>query len=80
LFQGIRAFSIKDELYIHKYDESNTIHFIARNDNMAEPMVWTRHHGEGKVCYIAPGHRATTLLNTLMQAIIYDGLHWVCQK
>jgi type 1 glutamine amidotransferase len=80
LFQGIKAFSIKDELYIHKYDESNTIHFITQKDNMTEPMVWTRHHGKGKVCYIAAGHRATTLLNTSMQAIIYDGLHWVCQE
>ncbi len=80
LFASTDQFSLYDELYIHEYDPENEIHFLTGGSNGAEPVVWTRLYGKGRVCYVAPGHRAATLLNPQMQAIIARGLSWISRS
>lgn len=80
LFSPTAPFVLRDELYIHEYDSENEIHFFTERSNGAEPVVWTRSYGKGRVCYVAPGHRAATLLNPQMRDIIIRGLAWVSRS
>ena len=43
------------------------------------PIVWTRRHGLGRICYVGPGHRAASLRHPGMIAILQAGLAWVCR-
>ena len=79
IFDGIDGFQVKDELYFHEYDLKNTIHFYVEKNGKKEPVVWTRYHGKGRVCYLAPGHRAESFKNPYFQEIIRRGLRWVCR-
>lgn len=80
LFAPTKPFVLRDELYIHEYDSENEIHFLAERPNGAEPVVWTRPYGMGRVCYVAPGHRAASLLNPQLRAIITGGIAWVSRS
>lgn len=72
------SFSIRDELYRHKYDPGNTVHFWVETEQGREPLVWTRSYGQGRVCYCAAGHCSATLRHPSIQSIIRRGLGWVC--
>jgi len=78
LFSNIDEFTVKDELYFHEYHPKNEIHFYVEKDGKKEPVVWTRRHGKGRVCYLAIGHRAQTLKNPCIQKLIHSGLYWIC--
>jgi type 1 glutamine amidotransferase len=75
----LKSFSIRDELYIHDYREEVAVHFFTERDGEREPVVWTRKHHQGSVCYIAPGHCAATMKHPSIQAIITRGLQWVAR-
>jgi type 1 glutamine amidotransferase len=53
---GVDAFSVHDEFYIEKHDESADVHMVALDRGVAYPMVWTRSEGKGRVAHIAMGH------------------------
>jgi len=80
IFRGIPAFSIEDELYRHDYDAANSIHFFVTVGEEREPVVWTRHYGQGRVCYCAAGHCASTMRHPHVREILQRGLAWVCRK
>jgi len=80
LFSDIDEFKVKDELYFHEYRPENTIHFYVEKNGKKEPVVWTRHHGKGRVCYLAVGHCAKSLKNPCVQKIIHSGLKWICKS
>ena len=76
IFQDILPFSLKDERYLHVYDPGNTIHFASRSETGLEPLVWTRAHGQGRVCYCAAGHTLSSLRRPEIQQILLQGLRW----
>lgn len=78
LFDGISAFTIKDELYIHELQPGITPHFTAMHEGQEIPVVWTYQYGKGRVCYTVPGHRTETMQNESYQKILQRGLVWVC--
>ncbi len=78
IFEGIRDFTIKDELYLHEYDSTNTVHFVADTEKGPEPQVWTRSYGSGRVCYFAPGHRAAAMRHPGTAGVLARGLRWAC--
>ncbi|HSV95843.1 MAG TPA: ThuA domain-containing protein [Spirochaetota bacterium] len=80
IFGGIRDFTVKDELYLHDYDTANTVHFVTDTAKGAEPQVWTRSYGRGRVCYFAPGHCAPTMRNPGAVEVLERGLRWVCRS
>jgi type 1 glutamine amidotransferase len=53
---GIEAFTVHDEFYVQRYDRSVSIHMVALDRGVAQPMVWTRAEGAGRVAHIAMGH------------------------
>lgn len=78
IFDGIPAFTVKDELYIHELQPGITPHFTAMHEGQEIPIVWTYHYGNGRICYAVPGHRTKTMKNETYQKILQRGLNWVC--
>lgn len=78
IFSGIENYTVHDELYLHEYDDSNTVHFITDTAKGPEPQVWTRAYGKGRVCYYAPGHRAATMTHAGTVKVLARGFRWVC--
>ncbi len=80
VFGRMDSFQVRDELYRHEWDAGNQIHFgtPVGDDGPLEPVVWTRQHGAGRVCYCSLGHRAAVLVQPPAAAILRRGLAWVC--
>jgi hypothetical protein len=78
LFAGIPPFSVTDELYRHEYDPGNQIHFTTTVGDEREPVVWTRSHGSGRVCYCSLGHTLDAMRRPEVWQILQRGLAWVC--
>jgi len=76
VFGKVTAFQIRDELYRHEYDSTNRVHFLAQVDDEHEPVVWTRSHGRGRVCYYAFGHTPAAMRDPHVQHILRRGLAW----
>jgi type 1 glutamine amidotransferase len=77
IFEGIPAFTVHDELYVHELQPDLDVHFVAEHQGKAEPMVWTRAYGSGRVCYACPGHRAASMQHESVREILRRGLTWV---
>lgn len=77
VFGGIPAFTVKDELYLHTLQPDIQVHFHAQHEARRVPVVWTRTVGNGRVCYICPGHRAASMRHPSVRAILHRGLRWV---
>jgi type 1 glutamine amidotransferase len=80
VFDGISAFSVRDELYRHEYDAANRIHFYTQVGDKREPVVWTRRRGQGRVCYCALGHTVSVMRQPPVHQVLQRGLAWVCSK
>ena len=77
IFRGIGSFNLRDELYRHEYDPSNEVHFFTSVGEEQEPVVWTRRHGEGRICYCSLGHTSKTFQHPAVIEILRQGLMWV---
>jgi len=79
IFGGIPEFQVRDELYIHDLQPDIVTHFETLYKGQPAPMVWTRTHGEGRVCFACPGHRAASMRIREYQQVLLRALEWVCQ-
>ncbi len=94
IFGEIAPFTVTDEAYEHELRDDIRVHFVARPAQrtglaaglpaaapaaQAMPIVWTRRHGGGRICYVGLGHRAASLRHPHTIAILQAGLAWVCR-
>jgi len=75
-FPALPAFSLFDELHIHEYDAENRVHYVTETESGAEPVAWSRSHGRGRVFYLSPGRRGSTLRNPSVRKILQYALTW----
>jgi hypothetical protein len=75
-FGVMEPLAVTDELYIHEYGKDVTVHFSTDTDRGPEPVVWTRRHGKGRVCYVSLGHVAAVMNDRAVRRIMADGLLW----
>jgi type 1 glutamine amidotransferase len=80
LFGVTGPFTLRDELYQHTWDPENRVHFWAITPTGHEPLVWSRFHGNGRVCYCAAGHTAASLRCPQVVKILARGLIWVTDE
>jgi type 1 glutamine amidotransferase len=80
IFSGISAFEVTDERYLHETQPDIETHFTTEHEGELVPIVWTRTHGKGRVCYACPGHKAASLRIPAYQEILRRGLDWVCAR
>lgn len=78
IFKGIGPFTVKDELYIHEYSKDVKVQFQTKVNDSMEPVVWTKEHGKGRVCYFSLGHVASIFKKEEAHRIIERGMKWVC--
>jgi type 1 glutamine amidotransferase len=78
IFGGISPFCVTDELYLHDLQPAIEPRFTALHEGQPVPVVWTRTHGKGRVCYACPGHRAASLHLPAFQQVLLRGLAWAC--
>lgn len=79
-FAGVKAFRVTDELYIHEHSSSIQTHMVTEYQGKQVPVVWTRKHGSGRLCYLCPGHRAESMEHPAMVELIRQGLGWVLKQ
>jgi type 1 glutamine amidotransferase len=79
IFHRIEGFSITDELYLHDLQPDIDVHFSVLFDGQNIPMVWTRSHGKGRVCYTCPGHRSASMRIPSYQRLLSRALTWITQ-
>ena len=82
--QGLKDFTIKDELYYHIQMQSDvqplaTIEY----DGVAWPVAWTRTFGKGRVFHTPLGHRDfgpdkdDPLRDPTLSRLVIQGVDWV---
>lgn len=77
LFDDLPNFTVTDELYLHELSADIQVHFTARYEGRDVPVVWTRHHGRGKICYAGLGHTVGSMNHPVYQDLLRHGLAWV---
>ncbi|MFN2236482.1 MAG: ThuA domain-containing protein [Anaerolineales bacterium] len=79
IFGCISEFQVVDELYLHDLQPDIDVHFNALYKGQKIPTVWTRLHGDGRVCYACPGHRAASMRVPSYQRLLSRALTWITQ-
>jgi len=82
-FAGIPAFAVVDELYRARPVGAIAPRFaaiVAAGGAAAEPVVWTRTQGRGRVCCCTLGHAAAALRLPSVRQIIARALAWVSRS
>ncbi|MFN2304491.1 MAG: ThuA domain-containing protein, partial [Anaerolineales bacterium] len=79
IFGDISEFQVIDELYLHDLQPDIDVHFSALYKGQKIPTVWTRLHGEGRICYACPGHRSASMRVPGYQLLLSRALTWITQ-
>jgi type 1 glutamine amidotransferase len=88
VMQGIRDFDYHSEQYYMHVDPSNevlaTTTFSGEHapwiDGVVMPVVWKRHHGQGRVFYSSLGHVAKEFDVPEMRTILRRGMVWAARS
>ena len=76
---GVEDFEIFDEQHTVKYyldREHQLLRSIAR-DNVEAAGGWWRDLGQGRFCYLSPGHTPEGLGHPMMQRLIRNAINWL---
>lgn len=79
---GVDDFRTFDEQHMSKY-YGDRDHLLLRNisdANKSAPAGWWREIGEGRFCYLAPGHTPQALGHPMMQRLIRNSVNWLTRQ
>lgn len=71
---GVPSYEIEDELYELK-DVVEGLNVLANAEG--HPMVYVKQYGQGRVCYIAPGHDRRSLERPEYAQLVHQAISWV---
>lgn len=74
VFGHMQPFTVRDELYIHRYSDDIHIHAVADNNGKNEPVIWTRKRGKGRVCYFSLGHTGKSVAHPSFREVVTRGV------
>ena len=80
LHNDTMSFTVVDELYVHEYDKNNRIWLYGTQNEITEPVIWSKDHHSGRIAYLSVGHRSQTFQNLHIQTIIQNILRYVCKR
>ena len=81
VMKGLSAIESWDETYAHTKHNTNRLVLAERRDDKgAEPYVWVREHGKGRVFYTAWGHDQRTWSNPGFHAQVASGIRWASEN
>lgn len=79
--EGLKDFKITDELYVLDRTPSDaSVLLTAFWEKQAQPMLYLRVHGQGKVLYNALGHGPEAFENPNLKTIVVQGVKWLLRK
>lgn len=79
---GVEDFMAFDEQHMSKFYLDRG-HLLMRNiskANATAPAGWWRELGEGRFCYLAPGHTPEALEHPMMQRLIRNSVRWLTHQ
>ncbi len=78
IVEGLRDFKITDELYVlDRTPSAASVLLTAFWEDGAQPMLYIRAHGQGKVLYNALGHGPEAYENPNLEKLIIQGAKWL---
>jgi len=88
VMQGIARFPYRSEQYYMHVDPANevlaTTTFSGEHapwvEGVVMPVVWKRHHGEGRVFYSSLGHQSQEFEVPQMRTILHRGMLWAARE
>jgi type 1 glutamine amidotransferase len=88
IMQGIKSFPYHSEQYYMHVDPSNEVlatttfsgEYAPWIKGVVMPVVWKRHHGQGRVFYSALGHQAKEFEVSEMATILRRGINWAARE
>ena len=81
VMKGLSAIESWDETYVHTKHNTNRVVLAERRDDKgAEPYVWVREQGKGRVFYTAWGHDQRTWSNPAFHAQVASGIRWASEN
>ena len=87
IMQGIKSFPYHSEQYYMHVDPGNEVlatttfsgEYAPWIKGVVMPVVWKRHHGQGRVFYSALGHQAKEFEVSEMATILRRGINWAAR-
>jgi hypothetical protein len=75
---GVSDFELFDEQHLLRVDEGEAIVLATSQgqDGTVSPAVFVREFGEGRVCYLAPGHTLTVLQTPSYRRLLANAIDW----
>jgi type 1 glutamine amidotransferase len=77
IVRDLEPFAVEDELYLTDVDSSVRVHLTAQYEGAAQPLVWSRTQGNGKVVYFALGHDESAWDLAAYRKIVAQSIAWL---
>jgi len=78
IVEGLKDFNITDELYVlDRTPSAASVLLTAFWEGHAQPMLYLRAHGQGKVLYNAMGHDTAAYEHPSFKKIVVQGARWL---
>ncbi|NLX70085.1 MAG: ThuA domain-containing protein [Clostridiales bacterium] len=74
------SFILKEELYLHDYDQSIDTLWYGIYNGEKVPVAWAREENSGRIFCFSLGHYASTFENWRVQSIFRDALAWITRR
>lgn len=93
IMEGITDFVVTDEQHFMEYDKDpehilmesvneDGLRHTYRGEDMGTtaPSVWAYEYGQGRVCYLEPGHLQTAHWNPMYQKLKHNAVRWLLRQ
>lgn len=93
IMEGITDFIVTDEQHFMEYDKDpehilmesvneDGLRYTYKGKDMGTtaPAVWAYAYGQGRVCYLAPGHLLTAHWNPMYQKLKHNAVRWLLRQ
>jgi putative heme-binding domain-containing protein len=80
--RGFRKLALHDESYWNLTGDPGRIHLLASGaeEGAAQPLLWVREAGKGRVFVSVPGHYNWTFDDPLFRLLLLRGICWTAQQ
>jgi hypothetical protein len=87
--KGVQDFTVTDEQHYMEYDKDRKNIFLEtvnedgltyRNLGAIAPAGWAYDYGQGRVCYLSPGHLLTVLWNPEYIKLQHNAVRWLLRR
>jgi hypothetical protein len=76
--RGFERVKLEDESYWQLGGDVKRVHVLAtgEEEGQAQPLLWTREQGKGRVFVCVPGHYTWTFDDPLFRVLLLRGMAW----